>query len=139
MAQEVFLRAYRSLAKWRRQAVFSTWLFALATNLYRNELKRVPPLMMQLNEVAEPPDSRSWGASMEEKAYSETIRRAVIALPAKYRDAIVLFYFHEMNISEAARSLGLPEGTVKIRLSRARTILRKKMSRTIAAGYLREA
>ena len=42
MAQEAFLRAYRGLGKWRREAAFSTWLFALATNLYRSELARDP-------------------------------------------------------------------------------------------------
>jgi len=39
MAQEAFLRAYRALGQWRKDAVFSTWLFALATNLYRSELR----------------------------------------------------------------------------------------------------
>src|ERR1022692_3816639 len=42
MAQEAFLRAYRALSQWRKEAVFSTWLFALATNLYRSELRRIP-------------------------------------------------------------------------------------------------
>ena len=40
LAQEAFLRAYRSLDRWRREAAFSTWLFALATNLYCSELRR---------------------------------------------------------------------------------------------------
>ena len=44
MTQEAFLRAYRSLASWRKDAAFSTWLFALATNLYRSEIRRLPPL-----------------------------------------------------------------------------------------------
>src|SRR5258708_14310447 len=42
MAQEAFLRAYRVLSQWRRDAVFSTWLFPLATNLYRSELAGLP-------------------------------------------------------------------------------------------------
>ena len=45
MAQEAFLRAYRGLGQWRKDAVFSTWLFALATNLYRSELRRIPARM----------------------------------------------------------------------------------------------
>jgi RNA polymerase sigma factor (sigma-70 family) len=57
----------------------------------------------------------------------EAIRQAVLALPARYREAIVLFYFHEMDIAAAARSLGLPEGTVKARLSRGRKILQLKL------------
>src|ERR1700733_4583111 len=42
MAQEAFLRAYRNLKQWRKEAAFSTWLFALATNFYRSELRRIP-------------------------------------------------------------------------------------------------
>jgi RNA polymerase sigma-70 factor (ECF subfamily) len=48
-------------------------------------------------------------------------------LPPKYRDAVTLFYFHEMNVAAAAHSLGIPEGTLKARLSRGRAILRKKL------------
>lgn len=42
MAQEAFLRAFRRLSQWRKDAAFSTWLFALAANLYRSELQRIP-------------------------------------------------------------------------------------------------
>ena len=53
MAQEAFLRAYRGLATWRGDAAFSTWLFAVAANLYRAEIRRIPPLV-PLDEIAEP-------------------------------------------------------------------------------------
>jgi RNA polymerase sigma-70 factor (ECF subfamily) len=48
-------------------------------------------------------------------------------LPPKYRDALVLFYFHGMDIVTAAQSLRLPEGTMKTRLSRGRDMLRRKL------------
>src|SRR5579863_3246782 len=56
MAQEVFLRAYRSLDRWRRKAAFSTWLFALATNLYCSELRRIPVRTVSFEDVVEPQD-----------------------------------------------------------------------------------
>src|ERR1039457_1424923 len=59
MAQEVFLRAYRALAQWRTDAIFSTWLFALATNLYRSELRRIPARMLSLEDIPEPQDARA--------------------------------------------------------------------------------
>lgn len=59
MAQEAFLRAYRSLEKWRKEAAFSTWLFALATNLYCSELQRIPPSAVSLDDIAEIRDSRA--------------------------------------------------------------------------------
>ena len=58
MAQEAFLRAYRALKSWRKDAAFSTWLFALATNLYCSELRRIPPSTVPLDDVTEPKDTR---------------------------------------------------------------------------------
>jgi RNA polymerase sigma-70 factor (ECF subfamily) len=67
------------------------------------------------------------------------VRRAVGVLPAKYREALILFYFHDMDVASAARSLGLPEGTVKARLSRGREMLRSKLPQLLAVPRLKEA
>jgi RNA polymerase sigma-70 factor, ECF subfamily len=132
MAQEAFLRAYRALAKWRKDAAFSTWLFALAANLYRSEIRRIPPRTLSLDDIAEPRDPHVEDAGLEDEDRDRTVRRAVYALPPKYRDALLLFHFHEMDVPAAASSLGLPEGTVKARLSRGREILRRKLPRLLA-------
>jgi RNA polymerase sigma-70 factor (ECF subfamily) len=141
MAQEAFLRAYRGLAQWRKEAVFSTWLFALATNLYRSELRRIPAGTVSLEDIAEPPDTRPFERGQEDTAYDRdlAVRRAVFALPAKYREALTLFYFHDMDVATASRSLGLPEGTVKARLFRGREILRSKLPQLLAVPHLKEA
>ena len=128
MAQEAFVRAFRGLAGWRREAAFSTWLFALASNLYRSEIRRIPPLSLPLQDVADPIDPRRIDVDAEEEDRARVVRRAVQSLPGKYRDALVLFYFHDMDVSDAARSLGLPEGTIKARLSRGRDILARKLA-----------
>jgi RNA polymerase sigma-70 factor, ECF subfamily len=129
MAQEAFLRAFRNLAQFRGDSAFSTWLFALATNLYRTELRRVPAMPLSLDEIAEPTDPHLAGTAFEDASRDESVRRAVLALPAKYRDAVLLFYFHEQDVPATARTLGLPEGTVKARLFRGRELLRAKFSR----------
>jgi RNA polymerase sigma-70 factor, ECF subfamily len=139
MAQEAFLRAYRGLKQWRKDAAFSTWLFALATNLYRSELRKIPAGTVPLDDVAEPRDTRSSDGELEDEDRDRAVRRAVLALPAKYGETLILFYFHEMDISAAAQSLGLPEGTVKARLFRGREILRQKLPKSIATVRLREA
>ncbi len=141
MAQEAFLRAYRALAQWRKDAVFSTWLFALATNLYRSELRRIPARTVPLDDIPEPADARVSGRALKENDDDRdlAVRRAVGALPAKYREALVLFYFHDMDVTTAARSLGLPEGTVKARLFRGREILRSKLPQLLAVPRLKEA
>lgn len=136
MAQEAFLRAYRALGSWRRDAAFSSWLFALATNLYRTELRRIPVNMLPLREATDLKGPPAPGLEAEHR--DRAVRAAVFALPAKYREVMILFYFHEMSVEQAARSLGLPEGTVKARLSRGRDILRGKLP-MLLTGRLREA
>ena len=127
LAQEAFLRAYRSLASWRGDAVFSTWLFALATNLYRSEIRRLPPLTAPLDEGVAALDRRAAEPIIDVERRDRMVRDAVLALPAKYRDVLTLFYFHGMDIARSATSLGVPQGTVKARLSRGRDILRGKL------------
>jgi RNA polymerase sigma-70 factor (ECF subfamily) len=116
MAQEAFLRAYRGLDGYRGDAAFSTWLFALATNLYRSELRRIPQRTVALDEAPEPRDPAS----------------IIEAHELRDREAMLLFYFHEMDVPAAARSLGLPVGTVKARLHRGRELLRSKLPRLLA-------
>lgn len=133
MAQEAFLRAYRGLAKWRGQGAFSTWLFALAINLYRSELRRIPRGSIALDEVTEPSDPRAIDGGLEDWNRDQAVRRAVDALPPKYRDALILFYFQEMDLTAAASSLGVVEGTLKARLFRGRKLLESKLPSLLTA------
>jgi len=126
MAQEAFLRAWRGLGQWRRESSFSTWLFALAANVFRSELKRFPTVNISIEEVAEPSGAASQHDEFAAKTSHDEVRRAVLALPQRYREPVILFYFHEMDVGEAARTMGLPDGTVKARLSRARDLLKKR-------------
>lgn len=136
LAQEAFLRVYRGLKTWRGDAEFSTWLFAVAANCYRSELRRIPPVTETLEEVLATRGSEGEPSYTNDR--HDTIRQAVLALPPRYREALVLFYFHEMDISAAARSLGLPEGTVKARLSRGRKILQRKLPQFLKELKLKE-
>lgn len=133
MAQEAFLRAFRNLGQWRGEAAFSTWLFALAMNVYRTELRRIPATVQSLDEIAEPAAAGDAEVALDEDRRDEALRRAVLALPEKYRDAVLLFYFHDQDVPAAARTLGVPEGTVKARLFRGRELLRSKLSRPAKA------
>jgi RNA polymerase sigma-70 factor (ECF subfamily) len=128
MAQTAFLKAFRALSQWRGEGPFGAWLIALATNAYRSEMRRRRPVMLPLDAArdAVAPPAGSHGG--EDVYRDELVRRAVSALPGRYRDPIVLYYFHQMNVREAARSLRLSEGTLKARLHRGRKLLRKKLS-----------
>ena len=126
MAQDAFIRAWRGLAQWRREGSFSTWLFALAANVFRSELKRFPEMNVTLESIAEPAQAATQHQVLSSQSSQEAVRRAVLALPLRYREPLILFYFHEMDVSAAARTMRMPEGTVKARLARARALLRKR-------------
>lgn len=128
MAQEAFLKCFRRLSQWRRDALFSTWLFALAMNVYRSHLRRFRPDLageetLETLTIAAPQDS------LADEQRREAIRRAVTGLPEKYRDALILYHFEEEDVSTTASILGVPTGTVKARLSRGRDLLKEQLKR----------
>jgi RNA polymerase sigma-70 factor (ECF subfamily) len=126
MAQEALIRAWRNLGSWRRESSFSTWLFALAANVFRSELKRFPTVNLPLDAAPEPAAQATQHRELAAQSNADSVRRAVLALPPRYREPVVLFYFHEMDIAAAARTMHIPEGTLKARLSRARALLRSR-------------
>jgi RNA polymerase sigma-70 factor (ECF subfamily) len=130
MAQDAFLRAFRALDQWRGDAAFSTWLFALSINTYRSHLRRARLVEVPLDTV-HPVASPGAEDQMVTRDVEEVVRRTVAALPGKYRDAMIVFYFMEQDLAEAARCLGVPEGTLKARLHRGRALLKKRLSRML--------
>lgn len=128
MAQDVFMKVYRALGTFRAGSTFSTWMFAIAANTYRSHLRRLSPPMISLDGIAEMVAPGSGHDLLEDDDRRELVRRAVSSLPARYRDALVLFYFMEMDIDASAEALGLPTGTLKARLHRGRGMLRRKLS-----------
>jgi RNA polymerase sigma-70 factor (ECF subfamily) len=128
MAQDAFVRAFRNLSSWRGDAAFSTWLFALAGNLYRSEIRRLPPRPLPFDQVVEPADPAPDAAGdLQARESARVVREAVYRLPSHYRDPMLLYYFYDRNVAAVAASLELPTGTVKARLARARDLLKTKL------------
>jgi RNA polymerase sigma-70 factor (ECF subfamily) len=139
MAQDALLRAYRFLDRWRDDSRFSTWLFAIAINVYRSQMRRLRPAEVPLDpgrSVAGPGDP---AGDAEAGERTLLIRRAVAALPARYRDPLVLFYFLDADVAKTARCLGVPQGTVKARLHRGRELLARRLSAAMDRGWKAEA
>jgi RNA polymerase sigma-70 factor (ECF subfamily) len=134
MAQEVFLKAFMQLRQFRGDSAFSTWLFAVALNVYRSALRRRSVPSVSLDGIAEVASYLPPQLTLEDTERDALVRRAVTALPPRYRDALTVFYFNEMNLAETARILMVPEGTAKARLHRGRALLRLKLSRLLAAA-----
>lgn len=133
--QEVFIRAYERLAGFRGEAKFSTWLLKVAYyHGISSTRKRQPP--ESLPEDYEP---ESRGKSPEEleiaRAAKVAVAQAVKELPERYRICIEMYFAMGMTYEEITGVTGIPEGTVKSHVFRAKKILRETLSGTAAEGY----
>ena len=126
MAQEVFVKLFRSAKSFRRDAKFSTWLIAIAVNTFRSRLRDEGQPLVSLQPYHLSASAPAAHVRMEEREVAEAVRRAVLALPEKYREAILVYYFEEKDLGESARVLGIAEGTLKARLYRARELLKHR-------------
>lgn len=127
MAQEAFVKVFRKLGTWHRESSFSTWIFAVALNHYRSRLRRSPLEILGLEFAQELADPRSRPEAERSGGPEEDVRRAVAGLPSRYREAIVLHYFRGEDVRSASEILGIAEGTLKARLSRARALLARSL------------
>lgn len=131
MAQDAFVHIYRKLDKFHGDAAFSTWMFTLALNLYRSFIRRKVLPVEAVDDLPEIADGSWLQQRVEQNEREEWIRRAVLSLPPRYRDAIIIFYFREMDLTETAAILGVAEGTAKAWLHRGRELLRRKLERLV--------
>ncbi len=140
LAQEVFIKVSHGLKDFRREASLSTWIYRIATNTARDRLrtlslqKEAPDIRQGNDEGAAVEDylltvdhKPSLEASLIQKEMSECIRGVVEGLRENYRTVLVLSDFEDMTNAEIAGILGISFDTVKIRLHRARTALRKQL------------
>jgi len=124
VAQESFFKAFRSLRTFKPGAKFSTWIFAIAYHACCDRLNR---RKRYSNE--ELPERADASAGPEHQAIAgddaRRLRAAIDALPEKYRSVITLYHLQGKQYEEIAQVLGLPMGTVKTHLFRAKEHLRK--------------
>ena len=137
LAQEVFLRVYRSRSTYEPTAKFTTWLFRIATHLALNALRdgKNERLQARLDEdigdwpVRQVPDRRpSVEQSMVYQAKLEEVRRAIAGLPEKQRAAVLMHKYEEMEYSQIAKVLSCSESAVKSLLFRAYETLRARLA-----------
>lgn len=125
--QEAFFKAFRSLRTFRPEAKFSTWIFAIAYHACCDRLNRRKHFASE--EVPDRADA-SPGPEHRVIALDEAarLRAAIDALPEKYRTVVTLFHLQGRQYEEIATVLGLPLGTVKTHLFRAKEQLRRLLS-----------
>jgi len=137
VAQDVFIKAYRSLADFRGESKFSTWLYTIANTTSITFLRKKKLDMHSLDnekvfEVADSKDSGFRANLVEQKSRVNMVNEAIAMLSPDDAEIITLFYKAEQNLEEISRILRLETNTAKVRLHRARTRLKEKMEKNFS-------
>ena len=143
LAQESFVKAYRRLGTYDPSRKLSSWLFKIAHNTAIDHLRRNVPSEVPLDAPADDDrdglaavladsSSEDPAAAAERKDMARALERAIARLRPEYRAVVTLFYLQGASYPEICDALGLPVGTVKTNLHRARKELAREMA---AAGW----
>lgn len=124
--QDTWIKVVKNIDSYDTSKEFEPWLTRICVNTYRNTLRR----------IVKSPIFNGFASDEEKTAVMENVPRpeaqdysylheAIDKLPEKLRVTIILFYFRDMDVSSTATVLGIPEGTVKSRLNKARQLLKE--------------
>jgi RNA polymerase sigma-70 factor (ECF subfamily) len=127
LVQEAMLRASRSWQSFRGEAAFTTWLFQIVINVFRDSIRRRPDEPAELLEQADrrSSDPRDLASGAELGAL---IAQQVSHLPPRQREVLILVAYEDVSIGEAAALLGISEQNVRTNLHFARQALRTKLA-----------
>jgi RNA polymerase sigma factor (sigma-70 family) len=124
LAQEAFLRAYKNIRRFRGEAKFSTWLYRIAYNCFREDARRRKELVGI--------DEAHWQSEVDPQTADPALRHdlmhALSLLPLRERTVVLLCCQNGLSHEEAARVLGIPLGTVKTNVLRGREKLRRALA-----------
>jgi RNA polymerase sigma-70 factor (ECF subfamily) len=136
LSQETFLRVYFKAKQYRPLAPLSSWIYAIASNLAKTEMKKARRFhTISLDEVAT--------REMKQNAYAEdppdpglikNLREALDSLHPRYRIPVVLKDMEGFSQEEIAQILKKPVGTIKARISRGRSFLKKRLEKSLAGS-----
>lgn len=135
LAQEVFLRLFRSLPAFRHEASVSTFLYRIIVNVVHDEWHRREKVRRTVSIDAEPALRESLavsradpGAGIDQRSLLGELETCLGALDIEERTALTLFHQEELSYDEIASALDMPAGTVKTRLHRGRAKLRQMLT-----------
>ena len=137
VSQDIFIKAYRSLADFRGASKFSTWLYTIVNTTCITFLRKKRMEVHSLDnekvfEVADSQDSGMRANQVEQKSRVAMVNNAIGMLNPDDAEVLTLFYKGEQTLEEIAMILGIEANTAKVRLHRARTRLKEKMEKHFA-------
>jgi len=128
LAQETFVLAWRNLRKFRFEAKFSTWLYRIAFNTWQSEARKKHEVLLDVDEDA-PPPGLEMTTQMPDVVARVDLERAMEILSDGERAAITACFYADLSHEEAAEALGMPLGTVKTHILRARAKLKARLEK----------
>ncbi|MFQ6083556.1 MAG: RNA polymerase sigma factor [Candidatus Aminicenantia bacterium] len=140
VTQEVFFRAFKFLKDFNPEFKFYNWIFKIATNLSINYIEREKkflPLdsLEKENLSNQISKTKSPEEALKSKELKEYIQQIILSLPAKYRVVVLLRHLQDLTYEEIGFATGLPIGTVKTYLFRAKEILKKELKEVFEKYY----
>jgi RNA polymerase sigma-70 factor (ECF subfamily) len=142
ITQEVFIKAYNSLSKFQAKASFFTWIYRITLNICYSYLRKRKRRYREISLSSTDKDGRSFekniksqvienenpGVEAEKKERQFILKKAIVSLPVKYREIIILKDIEGLNYEEISAVLGCAVGSAKSRVHRARHLLRNKLA-----------
>ncbi len=139
IVSEAFVRVYNSIANFRGQSAFGTWLYRILTNCYLDYRKRdksrfntslESSVQLESGEVERQIQDDAPGPDIqaERSAREEAVQSALETMPEYQRAMLVMYHVENLTYEDIAEALDLPLGTVKSRLNRARMALRDQLA-----------
>lgn len=133
VCQEVFLKVYQNLGKYRNESKLSTWIATIAYNTSINYLRKYKK-MMEVN--ADDSDAlrnmTEYNPNDYERAdFHQFIHEQIELLPVQYRTVLTLYHLEEFSYQEIEQITGMPEGTIKSYLFRAKALLKEKLKSVV--------
>jgi RNA polymerase sigma factor (sigma-70 family) len=139
LAQEAFVRVYLHRERYRKTGKFSTWIFTIAVNLAKNEIRRkvrlrnvlsldhLTELLGSVESLLRDDEQIGTDRRVEQDQTSRVVGKAIARLPDVYREALILRDLEGLSYEEIGEILDIPGGTVRSRINRARLMLKEKL------------
>lgn len=130
LCQEIFLRVFRDIGKFRGESKLSTWIGAIAYNMSVTYLRKKGNNIMvsvdnYLPVASGKPAVESADEALDKSSMKKVVHRIIDTLPVQYRTVITLFYLEELSYKEIEEVTGMPDGTIKSYLNRGRQAIRE--------------
>lgn len=127
ITQEVFLTAFQKIEEFRGDSSLKTWLFTIAINKSKDYLKSWHYRYMSFNQFFQ---NKGSAKSVETEIISmqrnHELAKAIMELPVKYREIIILYYYHDLDSNEISNLLNTNVSTIRTRLTRGRELLKRR-------------